>query len=127
MTTRKSKIDGMTESELNSDWLNEDHKIDRERILYRLARIEKHSEQKGYYGMNNCKLCNEFTTIGERSYGDITWPVNIDHYIEFHGHKPSPEEYKAIYFLFEEIDDRLKFEVQQGMKKKERQNISNKN
>lgn len=111
------KSGGLEYNEINSNWDNEkEYEIERERLLYRLMTIEKRSESPGYFGSTYCKICDLGTPYGSRSYIGVEWPINIHHYIEFHGHKPTEEEIGAIESLFEELNEREQKRIRLNMK-----------
>lgn len=104
----------MPKDEINTTWSGDEHEIDRERLLFRLARIESNCGSPGYYGSGNCKLCGNGTPYGSRSYGGVEWSIDIHHYIEYHGHKPSDVQLQAINLSFEEIKMKIDAEVRRG-------------
>ena len=111
----KSKANGSVKEDINSKWGGEKYEIERERLLFRLTRIEQNSSDTGYFGCGNCKLCGTNTPYGSKSYGGIEWSIDIQHYIEIHGHKPSDNEMQAINLLFEEIKMSEEAKVRQGL------------
>lgn len=111
------KTKGLTAEEVNNKWTGENHEIERERVLFRLTRIDAQTHD-GYFGANNCKLCDNHVPYGSREFGGVEWPVDIQHYIEFHGHKPSDDELQAINFKYEEIKMMQESNVRSGVMRK---------
>lgn len=109
-----SKINGTDVSTLNKEWAGEEHQVERECVLYRLMTIEKKSTSLGYFGSRNCTLCGLSTPYGSRKYGPVEWSIDIHHYIEFHGHRPTDDEMQAINFSFEEIKQRQENEIRKA-------------
>lgn len=123
---KMNKSNGMVKEDVNSNWVGDQYTADRERLLYRLQKIEKFSSTQGYYGQGNCKLCGCGTPYGSRRYGDVEWPVDIQHYIEYHGHKPTDDELDAMHFSFNEFHTREEFNVKQGISRMARITQENK-
>jgi hypothetical protein len=111
------KTQGLTTEEINNKWVGNDHEIDRERLLFRLTRIDEQTRD-GYFGANNCKLCDNHVPYGSREFGGVEWPVDIQHYIEFHGHRPTDDELQAINFKYEEIKMMQESNVRSGVMRK---------
>jgi len=107
---------GLEDYSINSAWDGGKlHEIERERLLYRLMTIEQLSSRQGYFGETNCKICDLGTPYGSRSYNGVEWPINVHHYIEFHGHKPTDGELEAVESLFEELKERQQKRVHKNM------------
>lgn len=100
--------------EFNNEWSGNEHTIERERTLFRLVRIENYSQNQGYFGSDNCYLCDMSIPYGSRQYCGCEWPISIQHFIEFHGHKPNDLELQAIEANYNEIRVRNEGQVKTG-------------
>lgn len=106
----------------NSQWANPAHQIERERLLFRMTRIDAQNRGGGYFGADNCKLCGRHVPYGSNSFAGIEWPLAASHYIEFHGHKPTDEVFQAIVAKYEQIRVREQGYVDEGVMQITRRN-----
>lgn len=104
--------------EVNMEWKEAKHNVDRERLLFRLMTIERHAERDEYFLASRdhrCAICDMSTPSGSRSWGDVEWPVEIHHYVEFHSHKPSDEQVQAIDLFYRNIMNKRESTMRQGV------------
>lgn len=112
------RSNGMKLEEVNKEWEGDQFTTERELLLFRLARIETWKGPQGFMGSSNCKICGRSTPYGSREYGGIEWPVDIQHYIEFHGHKPTEFEVQAISISFEIMKSQHASDIREALFKK---------
>lgn len=101
MSTKK-----MEKEDLNKAWAEKEHESVRFKFLWQFTHMPKPSGG-GYYGADNCVLCDEHIPYGTVSYADISVNNSISHYVEVHGHRPTEEQLVAVDACYQERMARL--------------------
>lgn len=103
---RKSKNDDTRDSEgKRFPWPKEGSKYwtDKIQFVEKLIKTEdyllnKHKFKKGVYNNRDCLICGKKNiTTGSFNLNNIIWEDGLNHYIEVHDVKPSPEFVEAIF------------------------------
>lgn len=91
---------GLKKTDLNNAWEGKEHENERLAFVYKLITLKPHRE---CYGTDHCTLCGVMILHGDNvlNINNTKIICQIDHFVEYHGHRPKDEEIALVNRFFE--------------------------